>query len=221
MGYIADNLKKIKSEIPADVTLIAVTKTHPVSLIKEAYAANHKIFGENKVQELVSKNTELPSDSEWHLIGHLQSNKVKHIAPFVSLIHSVDSFKLLEEVNKQALKNSRIINCLLQIYIASEETKFGLNFTEAESLLSSTQFTELQNIKIVGLMGMATNTADTTQIQREFKELKNFFDTIQTHHTENCNIKTLSMGMSSDYKIAINEGSNMIRVGSAIFGNRN
>ena len=224
---IADNLHKIKSSLPPSVTLIAVTKTHPVEKLMEVYNAGHKIFGENKVQEMVSKHAELPKDIEWHLIGHLQTNKVKQIAPFVALIHSVDSLKLLQEINKQAAKNGRIINCLLQIYIANEETKFGLDFKEAEDLISSEEFKALKNIKITGFMGMATNTDKKEQIAREFKSLKLFYDKCSKIEILNLptgqpgfELSNLSMGMSSDYLIAIENGSTMIRVGSSIFGTR-
>jgi pyridoxal phosphate enzyme (YggS family) len=215
---IAQNIQQFKSKLPAQVQLVAVSKTHPADAVMEAYETGHRIFGENKVQELVAKYNELPKDIQWHLIGHLQSNKVKYIAPFVSLIHSVDSLKLLEEVNKQALKNNRVIDCLLQIYIANEETKFGLSFEEAEQLLSSEKLKMLTNICIVGLMGMATNTENKEQIRTEFRSLKNFFEKLRT---SNLKLRTLSMGMSSDYQIAIEEGSNMIRVGSTLFGERN
>jgi len=217
---IAQNLAFIKSTIPSSVTLIAVTKTHPIEKLMEVYAAGHKVFGENKVQELCDKYEVLPKDIEWHLIGHLQSNKVKYIAPFVALIHSVDSIKLLQEINKQAAKNNRVINCLLQIYIANEDTKFGLSFSEAKQLMESNEFKQLCNIKIVGLMGMATNTEDTNQIRREFKSLKTFFDVVKNHTTTNFQLSILSMGMSSDYQMAIEEGSTMVRVGSSIFGER-
>jgi pyridoxal phosphate enzyme (YggS family) len=217
---IAQNLAYIKATIPAQVTLIAVTKTHPIEKLMKVYTAGHKVFGENKVQELCDKYEALPKDIEWHLIGHLQSNKVKYIAPFVALIHSVDSIKLLQEINKQASKNNRIINCLLQIYIANEDTKFGLSFSEAQQLMDSAEFKQLQNIKIVGLMGMATNTDDTTQIRKEFKSLKTFFDSFKNHSTTNFELSILSMGMSSDYQMAIEEGSTMVRVGSSIFGER-
>jgi len=217
---ISQNLAFIKSTIPSQVTLIAVTKTHPIEKLMEVYTAGHKVFGENKVQELCDKYEALPKDIEWHLIGHLQSNKVKYIAPFVSLIHSVDSIKLLQEINKQASKNNRIINCLLQIYIANEDTKFGLSFSEAKQLIDSNEFKQLNNIKIVGLMGMATNTEDTNQIRMEFKSLKTFFYSLKNHSTANFELSILSMGMSSDYKMAIEEGSTMVRVGSSIFGER-
>src|SRR3989344_5760709 len=208
---IKDNLHKIKSSIPPHVTLIAVTKTHPVNKLQEVYDAGHKIFGENKVQEMVDKYEALPKDIEWHLIGHLQSNKVKYIAPFVSLIHSVDSLKLLIEINKQAEKNNRIINCLLQIYIAKEETKFGLSFEEAEQLIHSKELTELKNIKITGFMGMATNTDKKEQIANEFKSLKQFYDQFSDFSIFNFQLSNLSMGMSSDYLLAIEQGSTMIR----------
>lgn len=217
---IQENLHKIKASLPANVTLIAVTKTHSVEKLMEVYSAGHKIFGENKVQELCDKQEVLPKDIEWHLIGHLQSNKVKYIAPFVALIHSVDSFKLLAEIDKQAKKNNRIIDCLLQIFIASEETKFGLDFKEAEQLLSGTEIQALQNIRIVGLMGMASNTSDTAQVKKEFHSLKTFFESQKNQKSSNVQLSLLSMGMSSDYELAIEEGSNMVRVGSAIFGAR-
>lgn len=217
---ISINLHKIKSSLPPNVTLIAVTKTHPVNKLQEVYDAGHKTFGENKVQELVDKYEVLPKDIEWHLIGHLQSNKVKYIAPFVSLIHSVDSLKLLQEINKQAEKNNRIINCLLQIYIAKEETKFGLSFEEAEQLINSKEINELKNIKITGFMGMATNTDKKEQISNEFKSLKQFYDKFSNFSIFNLKLSNLSMGMSSDYLTAIEQGSTMIRVGSSIFGQR-
>lgn len=217
---VADNIKKIKSEIPAHVKLVAVTKTYPNEKILEAYHACQKIFGENRVQELAPKHQDLPKDIEWHLIGHLQTNKVKYITPFVSMIHSVDSLKLLQEINKCAEKSRRTIDCLLQIHIAQEETKFGFSFEEAEEILKSKEVAEMKHIHITGLMGMATLTDDKNQIRKEFKSLKNFFDANCQLLTANCRLVVLSMGMSSDYKIAIEEGSNLIRVGSLIFGNR-
>jgi PLP dependent protein len=217
---IAKNINKIKAFVPSTLTLVVVTKTHPIEKLNEVYETGHRIFGENKVQEMVDKYEQLPKDIEWHLIGHLQSNKVKYIAPFVALIQSVDSLKLLQEIDKQAQKNNRIIDCLLQIYIAKEETKFGLDFSEAESLLQSDSLKQLKNIKITGLMGMATNTENKTQIADEFKSLKTFFDLQKKCDSFNIQLKTLSMGMSSDYTLAINNGSNLIRVGSSIFGNR-
>lgn len=214
---VLENLQKIKSEIPSHVKLVAVTKTLPAEKILEAYNAGHKIFGENRVQELTPKYYDLPKDIEWHLIGHLQTNKVKYITPFVSMIHSVDSIKLLCEINKCAEKINRVIDCLLQIHIAQEETKFGLSFEEAEEILNSKEFSEMKNIRIAGLMGMATLTENENQIRKEFQSLKLFFDKLKTRNSK---IETLSMGMSSDYKIAIEEGSNLIRVGSLIFGER-
>jgi hypothetical protein len=202
--------------------LVAVSKTYPPERVLEAYQLGQRIFGENKVQELVLKYDALPKGIEWHLIGHLQTNKVKYIAPFVQLIHSVDSFKLLKEINKQAEKNNRVINCLLQIHIAEEETKFGLSFREAEDIIKSSELRQLKNIKITGLMGMATNTDDQDHIRKEFKGLKTFFEKIKKEYNlPNVEFKNLSMGMSSDYKIAMEEGSTMIRIGSAIFGERN
>lgn len=215
---IADNLYKIKSSLPQHVTLVVVTKTHPVEKLMEVYNAGHIIFGENKVQEMLDKYEQLPKDIQWHLIGHLQSNKVKFIAPFVSLIHSVDSLKLLQEINKQAKKNNRIINCLLQVYIADEETKFGFDFSEIEHLLFSEELKLLKNISIVGLMGMATNTPDHGQIGKEFKSLNVFFKKLQSSFPS---FQILSMGMSSDYAIAIENGSTLVRIGSSIFGYRN
>jgi len=217
---IKENLHRIKSLLPKEVTLIVVTKTQPIEKLQEVYNAGHKIFGENKVQELVDKYEVLPKDIQWHLIGHLQSNKVKYIAPFVSLIHSVDSLKLLQEINKQAEKNNRIINCLLQIYIAKEETKFGLDFQEAEELIASTELKVLKNIKIVGFMGMATNTENKAQISSEFQLLQHFYEKYRQLETFNLKLEILSMGMSSDYGLAIENGSTMIRVGSSIFGQR-
>jgi PLP dependent protein len=204
-----------------DCKLIAVSKTKPVEILQQAYDAGQKIFGENRVQELVPKYEALPKDIEWHIIGHLQSNKVKYIAPFVHLIHSVDSLGLLQEIDKQAQKNNRIIDCLLQIYIATEETKFGLDFLEAEALLNSERFPQLSHIKITGLMGIATNTDDQEQIRQEFKYLKSFFETLKTSiDLPNVQMTELSMGMSGDWEIALAEGSTLIRVGSAIFGSR-
>jgi PLP dependent protein len=220
---IKANLASIKSQLkPFSARLIAVTKTHPVSVLEEAYMAGCKVFGENKVQEMVEKYEQLPKDIKWHLIGHLQTNKVKFIAPFVSLIHSIDSLKLLEEVNKQAQKNNRVIDCLLQIYIAQEDTKFGFSAAEAEALIGSNIFAMLKNVRIMGLMGMASNTDDNAQIQQEFRRLKQLFDKLkqQTDLPTNVSLTELSMGMSSDYPIALAEGSTLVRVGSAIFGVR-
>lgn len=218
---IASNLNLIKSTIPPTVTLVAVSKTKPNSDILEAYNAGERIFGENKVQELVEKEETLPKDINWHMIGHLQSNKVKYIAPFIALIHAVDNIKLLKEINKQALKHNRIINCLLQFHIANEDSKFGLTYSEAIDLLKSDTYKELKNIKISGVMGMATFTSDESQIVSEFKSLKNIFDSLNSDFfSQDESFKEISMGMSGDYQIAIKEGSTMIRVGSNIFGNR-
>lgn len=218
---IRENLEKIRKEIPENVTLVAVSKTKPVEAIQEAYNAGQRIFGENRVQEMVDKYKQLPKDIEWHLIGHLQTNKVKYVAPFVSMIHAVDSLKLLQEINKQALKNHRIINCLLQFHIAEEDSKFGLSFEEATDLLQSPEFEEMRNINIVGLMGMATFTDDTQQVREEFRNLENFYQVINSHFFKfNGGFKHISMGMSGDYPIAIEEGSTIVRVGSAIFGPR-
>ncbi len=210
---IQHNLSKISKNIPSEITLVAVSKTKPIEAVLEAYKSGQRIFGENKVQEMVEKHEALPQDIQWHLIGHLQRNKVKYIAPFVSLIHGVDSFQTLEEINKHATKNSRIIECLLQAKIATEESKFGMSFSEIQEILDSEKLRALQNIRVVGLMGMASFTDNKLQISKEFKSLKTFFNTTS--------LKTLSMGMSGDYPLAIENGSNMVRVGSAIFGARN
>ena len=217
---IATNLQTIKSTLPDHVTLVAVSKTKPVPDLMEAYDAGQRIFGENKIQEMVDKWEQMPKDIEWHMIGHVQTNKVKYMAPFVSLIHGVDSLKLLEEINKQALKNNRIIDCLLQIHIAEEETKFGLDEEELTALLSSDSFLKMKNIRIVGLMGMATFTDNQNQIKKEFTHLRSIFDSKQNLKSEICNLKSLSMGMSGDYQLAISCGSTMVRIGSSIFGNR-
>jgi len=218
---IKNNLNNITYTIPENVTLIAVSKTQPVTDILEAYQAGQRAFGENKIQEMVEKFDILPKDIKWHMIGHLQSNKVKYMAHFVNLIHGVDSFKTLKEINKQALKHNRIINCLIEVKIASEETKFGLSFAEVEQLLKSEELKNLKNINILGLMGMGSFTENTAIISTEFKALKAFFDSLQKYKSLNVDTTVLSMGMSGDYKIAIEEGSTMIRVGSAIFGSRN
>ena len=219
---IADNLKQYKSEVESEgIKLIAVSKTQPIESILEAYNAGQRIFGENHVQEMVEKEAQLPKDIEWHLIGHLQSNKVKYIAPFVKLIHGVDSLKLLQEIDKQAKKNKRVIDCLLQVYIADEDTKFGLGFDEVIELLRDEAFAELKNIRIVGLMGIATNTKNEKQITIEFHELKIFFEGIKvSFFRKEDSFKEISTGMSADYKIAIAEGSTMVRIGSSIFGKR-
>ncbi|MFC6095192.1 YggS family pyridoxal phosphate-dependent enzyme [Flavobacterium qiangtangense] len=214
---IKNNLLEIKSSLPENVTLVAVSKTKPVSDLVEAYKAGQRIFGENKIQEMADKFEQMPKDIEWHMIGHVQTNKVKFMAPFVSLVHGVDSLKLLEEINKQALKNNRIIDCLLQIHIAEEETKFGLDEAELNDLLQSDTFTNLKNIKIKGLMGMATFTENQDQIKKEFLHLKDIFDKFSIL---NPNFSILSMGMSGDYQLAIDCGSTMVRIGSSIFGTR-
>ncbi len=216
---IKDNLQQINNTIPSSVTLIAVTKTQPVERLQELYETGHRSFGENKVQEMLDKHSILPNDIEWHLIGHLQSNKVKFIAPFVKLIHSVDSLKLLQEINKQAEKNNRIIDCLLQVHIANEETKFGFEPSEIELFLDSPEIPPLTHVNIRGLMGMATNTANEVQINEEFALLAALFHSIQST-IKNTEFNILSMGMSSDYLLAIQNGSTMIRVGSSIFGKR-
>lgn len=219
---IRENINKINSELSVlGVTLVAVSKTKPNTDIMEAYDAGQRVFGENHVQELVEKYESLPKDIKWHLIGHLQTNKVKYIAPFIHLIESVDSFKLLQEINKQALKNNRVIDCLLQVYIADEETKFGLGYDELIELLRSEEFKELKNVRITGLMGIATNTEIERQINEEFKELAVLFAGIkQSYFRKEDSFKVISMGMSSDYKLAIENGSTMVRLGSTIFGKR-
>ena len=218
---IREQLYIVLEEIPKHVTLIAVSKTKPASAIEEAYAAGQRHYGENKVQELVEKAEQLPKDIHWHLIGHLQTNKVKYIAPFVALIHSVDSLKLLLEINRQAAKNNRVIPVLLQFHIAQEETKFGFSFEEIRELLNSDEFKNASNIRIDGVMGMASFTDDEALIRKEFKLLKTYFDELKsTFFSEKNHFSICSMGMSGDYKIAIEEGSTMIRVGSSIFGSR-
>jgi pyridoxal phosphate enzyme (YggS family) len=221
MAMIQQNLLDIKSQLPNHVTLVAVSKTKPVADLMEAYNAGQRIFGENYVQELVEKHEALPKDIQWHFIGHLQSRKVKLIAPFVNLIHGVDSLKLLHEINKEAQKNNRVIDCLLQIFIAEEESKFGLDEKELTEILSSDEFKKLKNIRIIGLMGMATFTENHNQIKKEFQNLKTIFDKVSELKTENCQLNTISMGMSGDYQLAIECGSTMVRIGSSIFGNRN
>ena len=211
---IKKNLKKLLNSIPKETTLVAVSKTKPISDILVAYESGQRIFGENKVQELEIKHTKLPSDIKWHMIGHLQSNKVKYIAPFISLIHAVDSLKLLKEINRRAKQNNRIINCLLQVHIASERTKFGFEINEINEILDKSN--KFENICIKGLMGMATFTEEKSQLNSEFTKINNLFKKIK-----NKKINTLSIGMSGDYKLAINNGSTMIRIGSTIFGNRN
>lgn len=217
---IANNLQEIKSTLPEQVTLVAVSKTKPVADLMEAYDAGQRIFGENKIQEMAEKWEEMPKDIQWHMIGHVQTNKVKYMAPFVSLVHGVDSLKLLSEINKQALKNERSIDCLLQMHIAEEETKFGLDQKELLELINSDSFKDLKNIRIVGLMGMATFTDNQNQIRKEFNELHSIFEKLKDDTFVGGAIKILSMGMSGDYKLAIDCGSNMVRIGSSIFGGR-
>lgn len=219
---VKENLLKILATLPAHVKLIAVTKTHPVEVILQAYEAGHKIYGENKAQEMKSKQALLPADVEWHFIGHLQTNKVKYLAPFVELIHSVDSLKLLAEINKEGTKINRVIPCLLQFHIATEETKYGLDFEEACELLESTEYHAFKNIQLCGVMGMATFTENTGLIRQEFRQLRAYFEQIKKAYFPLVDyFKEISMGMSNDYQIAIEEGSTMVRLGSAIFGERN
>ena len=218
---IAGNIEKLKKELDERICLVAVSKTKPNEDILEAYSTGHRVFGENKVQDLVKKAEELPNDIQWHFIGHPQTNKVKYIAPFISLIHGVDSIKLLKMIDKEGKKNDRVINCLLQFHIAEEQTKFGLNLAEAQSILESPEFTALEHVRVVGIMGMATYTDDDEQIRKEFKGLMSVFNSLkETYFAEDELFTEISMGMSGDYEIAIEEGSTMIRVGSSIFGER-
>ncbi len=219
---VNENIRSFLLSIPPKVKVVAVSKTQPPEVIMEAYRAGQRIFGENKIQELIEKNKSLPIDIEWHMIGHLQSNKVKYIAPFISLIHSVDSLKLVSIIDKEAKKNNRIIDILLQIYIADEETKFGLDLNELNNLLSSQEYSGFENIRIRGLMGMATFTNDENKIRSEFQNLMHIFKkTKETFFWKNEYFSEISMGMSNDYKIAIEEGATIIRIGSLIFGVRN
>ena len=215
---IKQNLNQIQATLPKHVTLVAVSKTKPISDLMEAYNAGQRIFGENKIQEMADKFQDMPKDIKWHMIGHVQTNKVKYMAEFVDLIHGVESFKLLKEINKQAKKHDRVIDCLLQIKIASEDSKFGMSIPDATALLASEDFSALKNINVIGVMGMATFTEDQNQIKQEFDLLKSTFDSLQKTHP---NLKTISMGMSGDYQLAIDCGSTMVRVGSSIFGARN
>lgn len=219
---ITQNLNNIKSQLPENVTLVAVSKTKPVTDLKEAYNAGQRIFGENKIQEMTEKWQQMPKDIEWHMIGHVQSNKVKYMIPYVKLIHGVDSLKLLKEINRLAAKWRKKVDCLLQIHIAEEETKFGLDEKELEEILHYLQDdkNEMNNIRIVGLMGMATFTDNQEQIKKEFQNLKSIFDKLQQLETLNLKLETLSMGMSGDYQLAIECGSTMVRIGSSIFGTR-
>lgn len=214
---IKSNLLEIQSALPTNVTLVAVSKTKPVSDLMQAYDAGQRIFGENKIQEMTEKWEQMPKDIQWHMIGHVQTNKVKYMAEYVYLIHGVDSLKLLQEINKQAAKHNRVISCLLQMYIADEETKFGLDENELNDILNSAEFQSLKNIKVIGLMGMATFTDNQTQIKKEFQNLKSIFEKFTIHNSQ---FTTLSMGMSGDYKLAIECGSTMVRIGSSIFGGR-
>ena len=215
---ISENIKALKASLPEQVTLVAVSKTKPVSELMEAYQTGQRIFGENKIQEMTAKWEEMPKDIEWHMIGHIQRNKVKYMASFVSLIHTVDSLRLLTEINKQAAKHQRVIKCLLQIKIAEEDSKFGLDAADAKALLDSEELKTLENVQIVGLMGMATFTDNELQLKKEFDYLKTLYQELKAQHTD---WQILSMGMSGDYPLAIEHGSTMIRVGSAIFGARN
>lgn len=217
---VKENIAEIEKQLKPRVRLVAVTKTKPVAMLQEAYDAGCKIFGENKVQEMVEKYEMLPKDVEWHMIGHLQTNKVKYLAPFISLIHSVDSLKVLKEINKQAKKNGRVIDCLLQIHIAEEDTKFGLSEQEAKELLDSEEFSILNHVRILGLMGMATWGVSDEQLRREFGGLRQLFEKLKEKETEKMTMQELSMGMSNDFPVALEEGSTMVRVGSAIFGAR-
>ncbi len=217
---IEENLIQVKKSIPNNVHLIAVSKTKPISLIREAYNTGHLDFGENKVQELVNKQAELPKDIRWHMIGHLQSNKVKYIAPFIHMIHGVESFKLLKEINKQGKKHNRVIKCLLQFHIAQETTKFGLSYQDAIAILENELYPELQNISICGVMGMATFSNDEALVLKEFDSLKEIFTKLVAHSSITNDFKIISMGMSNDYELAIQKGSNMVRIGSKIFGAR-
>ena len=218
---VAENTERIKSSLPDHVQLIAVSKTKPAELLMEAYNCGQRAFGENKIQELGLKSEELPKDIEWHFIGHLQTNKIKYIAPFVQLIHGVDTFKLLKAINTEAKKINRVIPCLLQFYIAEEETKYGFSLSEVEEMLNSDEFKLLNHVKISGVMGMATYTDDEVRIRKEFASLKTYFDKLKTvYFIESPDFKEISMGMSGDYLIAIEEGSTMVRIGSTIFGER-
>lgn len=222
MAHIQDQIRKLQSSLPEHVQLVAVSKTKPVSMIMQAYHAGQRVFGENKVQELQAKYPEMPKDIEWHMIGHLQTNKVKYIAPWIHMIHAVDRMKLLREINKEAEKAERTIDCLLQFHIAEEDTKFGLDIQEAIEILDSDEFQRFENVRICGVMGMATFTENQDQVRREFQHLKTIFDQLKTRYFSNTeSFKEISMGMSGDYKIAVEEGSTMVRIGSTIFGARN
>ncbi|UOQ77856.1 YggS family pyridoxal phosphate-dependent enzyme [Hymenobacter sp. 5516J-16] len=219
---IRDNLHRIQQDLAGTAArLVSVTKTHPVERLREAYEAGARIFGENRVQEMAAKQPELPADVQWHLIGHLQTNKVKYIAPFVHTIQSIDSLKLLLEIERQAARHNRVIEGLLQFHIAAEETKTGLSLPEAEQMLQSAEFRGLQHVRLTGVMGIATNTPDEDQLRREFRQLRGYFDKLKAlYFADNEAFREISMGMSSDYPLALREGSTLIRVGSAIFGSR-
>ncbi len=218
---ITTNLKEVLAELPSNVRLVAVSKYHPNEAIEEAYAAGQRIFGESKVQEMDQKHETLPADIEWHFIGHLQTNKIKYMAPYVSLIHGVDSYKLLAEINKQASKCNRVIPCLLQIHIAQEETKFGFSFEECTEMLEKGEWKTLENVSIYGLMGMASNTDNLQQVRNEFHSLHTYFEEVKERFFADApTFKELSMGMSHDYPIAVEEGATLVRVGSKIFGER-
>ena len=222
MSLIQNKIKEFHRSLPEHITLVAVSKTKPIEDLMEAYNAGQRIFGENKVQELQMKYPEMPKDIKWHMIGHLQTNKVKYIAPWIDMIHAIDRMKLLRTVNSEAEKNERIINCLLQFHIAEEETKFGLNMEEAVQMLDSDEFKGFSHIRICGVMGMATFTDDENQVKREFHFLKSVFDRLKETYFSNCpEFREISMGMSGDYKLAIEEGATMVRIGSTIFGERN
>ena len=218
---IKANFEKIKSSIPENVLLVAVSKTKPIELIMEAYNMGYRTFGENKVQELSEKYEKMPKDIKWHMIGHLQTNKVKYIAPFVELIHAVDSLKLLKTINKEAKKNNRVINYLFQLHVAKESSKFGMSCVEIEKIINSEEFSEFKNTNLMGLMAMATNTPDKEIVRQEFRQVKNCFDNLkEKYFKENPDFKEISMGMSQDYQLAIEEGSSMVRIGSTLFGAR-
>ncbi len=219
---VKENLETVRKTIPSGVLLVAVSKTKPVEYLQEAYDAGQRVFGENHALEMRDKHEVLPKDIDWHFIGHLQTNKIKYIVQYVRLIHSIDTFNLLQAVNKEAVKHDRVVDCLLQFHIAEEETKFGLSMEEAEEILNSDIFKAMKNVRICGVMGMATNTDNMTQVRKEFHHLKEIFDTLKAKYFADCEwFKEISMGMSHDYPIAIEEGSTMVRVGSKIFGERN
>jgi len=219
---VKENLEKIRKTIPSGVLLVAVSKTKPVEDIQEAYDAGQRVFGENHALEMRDKHEVLPKDIDWHFIGHLQTNKIKYIISFAKMIHSIDTFNLLQAVNKEAVKHNVVVDCLLQFHIAEEETKFGLDMNEANEILQSDVYKAMKNVRICGVMGMATNTDDMTQVRKEFKHLKEIFTTLKSKYFADCDwFKEISMGMSHDYPIAIEEGSTMVRVGSKIFGERN